>query len=286
MSTPPPTFPVELWLMIIEHLRDEESPQHMSRLAQTSKWFHEVVNDALYPIMRLQSNLNAEKFAFSMINLEEPKFVARPEVKSLVREVRHHGDMGFQNFTYSCSLFYEELATFHNLETLIMRPRWSATNPSLWSTLWANLVYDTCMDPNGKNWKRKMRSFFKQMEKQDGPAALDNPFGTHWSPTNSSFPDEEHVRADMTRFCDGYLESCKPSSLTSCKFIILLYRCTRGSSNIRQVTSEPTPSRSPTMPSALSSTGRSVSCPSSKNSALLARTSTCLTTTSCQMQAI
>lgn len=205
--------------MILGHLQDEPSPQHLARLAQTSRWFYEVVDELLFPIMRFQTRQNAEDFASSMIDCPAENFVARTEVKALVREIRHHGDMGFQNFTFSSSFFYEELATFSNLETLIMRPKWSPANQGLCSTEWGNLVYDLCMDPDREDWREEITLFFNLMERRFGADALDDPFDSHWCPEDTGYPDEEHVRAEMTRFCDGFLEGGLPRSLISCKSI-------------------------------------------------------------------
>ncbi|KAJ6180197.1 hypothetical protein N7519_010658, partial [Penicillium mononematosum] len=56
-------FPLEIWLMIFQYLRDEESPQHISRLAQTCKSFHQELNHVIYQPVRLRRVENARHFA-------------------------------------------------------------------------------------------------------------------------------------------------------------------------------------------------------------------------------
>lgn len=59
-------FPLELWLMIFQYLR-EESPQHISRLAQTCKSFYQELNHVIYQPVRLRRLENARRFANTVL---------------------------------------------------------------------------------------------------------------------------------------------------------------------------------------------------------------------------
>ncbi|KAJ5187092.1 hypothetical protein N7449_010086 [Penicillium cf. viridicatum] len=105
-------FPPELWLMIFQYLR-EESPQHISRLAQTCKSFIKNFNHIIYQPVRLKQVENAHRFAITVSS--------RPDLAALVKEGRHAGDVGFSDFTGYSEPFYKALTKLPNLETLVMR---------------------------------------------------------------------------------------------------------------------------------------------------------------------
>ncbi|CAG7985811.1 unnamed protein product [Penicillium nalgiovense] len=106
-------FPREIWLMIFRYLRDEESPQHISRLAQTCKSFHHELNHVIYQPVRLRRVENARHFANTISS--------RPDLAALVKEVRHSEDVGFSDFAGYSRPFYEALTKLQNLQTLVMR---------------------------------------------------------------------------------------------------------------------------------------------------------------------
>lgn len=105
-------FPLELWLMIFQYLR-EESPQHISILAQTCKSFYQELNLVIYQPVRLRRLENARRFANTISG--------RPDLAALVKEVRHAEDMGFADFAGYSEPFYKALAKLPSLETLVMR---------------------------------------------------------------------------------------------------------------------------------------------------------------------
>ncbi|CAG8022961.1 unnamed protein product [Penicillium nalgiovense] len=99
--------------MIFQYLRDEESPQHISRLAQTCKSFHQELNHVIYQPVRLRRVENARHFANTISS--------RPGLAALVKEVRHSEDVGFSDFAGYSRPFYEALTKLQNLQTLVMR---------------------------------------------------------------------------------------------------------------------------------------------------------------------
>ncbi|KAJ5788209.1 hypothetical protein N7457_003199 [Penicillium paradoxum] len=106
-------FPPELWLMIIEYLRCDENPQHLSRLSQTCQWLHREVNRVMYRSVRLKGLENARSFADTVSTC--------PELAALVIEVRHADDMGFEDFAHHSEPFYKALPKLENLQNLAMR---------------------------------------------------------------------------------------------------------------------------------------------------------------------
>jgi hypothetical protein len=106
-------FPLEIWLMIFQYLRDEETPHHISRLAQTCKSFHQELNHVIYQPVRLRRVENARHFANTISS--------RPDLAALVKEVRHSEDVGFSDFAGYSRPFYEALTKLDNLQTLVMR---------------------------------------------------------------------------------------------------------------------------------------------------------------------
>ncbi|CAG8889746.1 unnamed protein product [Penicillium egyptiacum] len=65
--------------MIFQYLRDEESPQHISRLAQTCNFFHQELSHVIYRPVRLRRVENARHFANTI--------PGRPDLAALVKEV-------------------------------------------------------------------------------------------------------------------------------------------------------------------------------------------------------
>lgn len=98
--------------MIFQYLR-EESPQHISILAQTCKSFYQELNLVIYQPVRLRRLENARRFANTISG--------RPDLAALVKEVRHAEDMGFADFAGYSEPFYKALAKLPSLETLVMR---------------------------------------------------------------------------------------------------------------------------------------------------------------------
>ncbi|CAI7609952.1 unnamed protein product [Penicillium discolor] len=113
-STLLPIFPLELWDIIIEYLHDEESAQHLSRLAQTCPALYSRIDPQLYskPV-RL---FNSESGAHLALTIEK-----RPELAPLIHEIRHKQDAGSEFWSYRHLKFYEMAVTLPNLENLSLR---------------------------------------------------------------------------------------------------------------------------------------------------------------------
>lgn len=215
MSSAPPILPAELWLMIAEYLKDEDSPRHLSRLARTSKWLYWALNDLIYQTVRLERRANARKFAETLRD--------RPELKGLISEVRHYGDMGFQDFSYFCSTFYTELSTLQNLQTLIMRPKWRKRQVR-WRHLWECLLYDVYLEGDYSYWDEYVEKFLLALDRaeQMGEVDVDEEFGYGWNPladddpADYAFPYDHPQLLAMTSFCGNTLKDSLPA-LRTCK---------------------------------------------------------------------
>ncbi|CAG8888142.1 unnamed protein product [Penicillium egyptiacum] len=125
-STLLPVFPLELWDIVIEYLHDEESAQHLSRLAQTCPALYSRIDPQLYKLVRLS---NSESGARLALTIEK-----RPELAPLIRDIRHKHDAGSEIWSYRHLKFYKMAATLPNLENLSLR-----RNPRPFdSTRWAS----------------------------------------------------------------------------------------------------------------------------------------------------
>ncbi|KAJ5236598.1 hypothetical protein N7489_006689 [Penicillium chrysogenum] len=127
-STLLPVFPLELWDIIIEHLREEESAQHLSRLAQTCPALYSRIDPQLYKSVRLFNSESGARLALTIEN--------RPELASLIREIRHKQDTGSEIWSHRHLKFYKAAVTLPNLEKLSLRrnprpfdsTRWPSTH--------------------------------------------------------------------------------------------------------------------------------------------------------------
>ncbi|KAJ5130412.1 uncharacterized protein N7515_006451 [Penicillium bovifimosum] len=106
-------FPLEIWDMIIEQLKHEESPQHLSRLAQTCQMLYQRTLPLLYSPVCLA---NSESGARLAVAIEQ-----RPELAELIREIRHKEDSGSELSSGRHLKFYKMAAGLPNLETLSLR---------------------------------------------------------------------------------------------------------------------------------------------------------------------
>jgi hypothetical protein len=88
-------------------------PTTHQQLAQTCKSFHQELNHLLYHPVRLRRVENARHFANTISS--------RPDLASLVKEVRHSEDVGFSDFANYSEPFYAALPNLQNLQTLVMR---------------------------------------------------------------------------------------------------------------------------------------------------------------------
>lgn len=77
-STLLPVFPLELWDIIIEHLREEESAQHLSRLAQTCPALYSRIDPQLYKSVRLFNSESGARLALTIEN--RPEQIGRAHV--------------------------------------------------------------------------------------------------------------------------------------------------------------------------------------------------------------
>lgn len=127
-STLLPVFPLELWDIIIEHLREEESAQHLSRLAQTCPALYSRIDPQLYKSVRLFNSESGARLALTIEN--------RPELASLIREIRHKQDTGSEIWSHRHLKFYKAAVTLPNLQKLSLRrnpgpfdsTRWPSTH--------------------------------------------------------------------------------------------------------------------------------------------------------------
>ncbi|KAJ5504423.1 hypothetical protein N7463_007297 [Penicillium fimorum] len=138
-----PALPLELWDIIIEYLRDEESAQHLSRLAQSCHALYARIDPLLYTNpLRL---FNSESGARLALTIEK-----RPELAPLIHEIQHKQDAGSEFWSYRHLKFYKMAVTLPNLEDLSLR-----RNPrSFDSTRWASTY---ARDDAILQWKKKIR---------------------------------------------------------------------------------------------------------------------------------
>ncbi|KAJ5834934.1 hypothetical protein N7447_000960 [Penicillium robsamsonii] len=142
-STILPVFPLELWDIIIEYLHDEESAQHLSRLAQSCATLYERINSKLYNRVRL---FNSESGARLALTIEK-----RPELAPLIREIRHKQDAGSEFWSYRHFKFYKSAVTLPNLESLSLRRNPRPFDSARWASTYAR-------DDAMLEWVRKIAS--------------------------------------------------------------------------------------------------------------------------------
>ena len=139
-STLLPVFPLELWDIIIQYLHDEESAQHLSRLAQTCPALYSRIDPQLYKSVRL---FNSESGARLALTIEK-----RPELASLIHEIRHKQDTGSETWSHRHFKFYKAAVALPNLESLILRRNPRPFDSSRWASTHAR-------DDAMIQWKRK-----------------------------------------------------------------------------------------------------------------------------------
>jgi hypothetical protein len=120
-----PVFPRELWDIIIDHLRNEETIQTLSRLGQSCPALLTIIEPMLYsPAVRLQNSESGARLARTIDS--------RPELAPLIREIQHKADSGFEPHSNRHFLFYKMAVTLPNLEKLILKknsrplPTWAS----------------------------------------------------------------------------------------------------------------------------------------------------------------
>ncbi|CAI7597984.1 unnamed protein product [Penicillium glandicola] len=190
-STLLPIFPLELWDIIIGYLRDEETAQHLSRLAQTCPALYSRIDPILYnePI-RL---FNSESGARLALTIEK-----RPEVAPLIREIRHKQDTGLELWSQRHFKFYQAAVILPNLESLSLRRNPRPFDSTRWPSTQAR-------DDAIFQWKQENKLGF-------GKAKVYRELG-HGPSGESSFspPDDEHAckrdGAVDTLFWHAYLQS-------------------------------------------------------------------------------
>ncbi|KAJ5093279.1 hypothetical protein N7456_009140 [Penicillium angulare] len=221
MSDRPLVFPMEVWWMIVHYLREEKSPQHISRLAQTCKSFHKAMKHFIYQPVRLRGRDNAVRFARIVKR--------RPDLKRLIKEVRHDGDMGFTDFVNYSDPFYQVLSTLKNMETLVMRPKFRPEKKD-WFKNVEQLLYQMYLslktDPE-KAWEMLIGPLKNILEGEEylggPPCTWGDPYGIGWDPLAAT-ANRDHETAvlyltcdlvDRAYFCNAYLERA-PAALRSC----------------------------------------------------------------------
>ncbi|KAJ5135627.1 uncharacterized protein N7515_004905 [Penicillium bovifimosum] len=103
-STSLHVFPLEIWDIVIEQLKHEESAQHLSRLAQTCHMLYQRTLPLLYRLVRLA---NSESGARLAVAIEQ-----RPELAELIHEIRHKADSGSEFLSGRHLKFYNMAAGF------------------------------------------------------------------------------------------------------------------------------------------------------------------------------
>ncbi|KAJ5567419.1 hypothetical protein N7535_006725 [Penicillium sp. DV-2018c] len=112
-SDPLRLFPLEIWDMVIEQLKSEESSQHLSRLAQTCHTLYQRSLPFLYGTVRLAHSESGARLA---VAIEQ-----RPELAKLIREIRHKEDSGSELSSGRHFKFYKMAAGLPDLRTLVLR---------------------------------------------------------------------------------------------------------------------------------------------------------------------
>lgn len=111
------SLPPELWIMVIQHLRESvrKEPKHLSRLAQTCRSLYQSILPYLYETPRLSWLIHGPRLAETIKK--------RPDLAPLIREIRHEDDTGFEDLIDFSVPFYEMIAKLPSLETLVFRKR-------------------------------------------------------------------------------------------------------------------------------------------------------------------
>lgn len=121
-----PIFPLELWDIIIEHLRNEETVQSLSRLAQTCPMLRARIEPLLYQHVRLQNSESGARLARTI--------KSRPELSPLIREIHHKENSGFEQDSQRYSKFYQWVVTLPHLERLFLRNEIKLLDTSRWTS--------------------------------------------------------------------------------------------------------------------------------------------------------
>ncbi|KAJ5550956.1 hypothetical protein N7461_005654, partial [Penicillium sp. DV-2018c] len=112
-SDPLRLFLLEIWDMVIEQLKYEESSQHLSRLARTCRMLYQRTIPFLYGTVRLAHSESGARLA---VAIEQ-----RPELAKLIREIRHKEDSGSELASARHLKFYKMAAGLPDLRTLVLR---------------------------------------------------------------------------------------------------------------------------------------------------------------------
>ncbi|OQE02802.1 hypothetical protein PENVUL_c038G06646 [Penicillium vulpinum] len=181
MAGPLPIFPLEIWFMIFQYLRDEESPQHISRLAQTCKYFHRELEHVIYQPVRLKRIENARRFANTVSS--------RPDLAALVKEVRHSDDTGFSDFAGYSVPFYQALVKLQNLQTLVMRKTLRPSGDPTPQAALQDLLTEINTDAQDSFVMEScLEDFLMQMESQGYPLGdASDPFSLGFDPCEEGF---------------------------------------------------------------------------------------------------
>lgn len=170
-------FPLELWLVIFQYLRDE-SP----RLVE-----------------------NARRFANTVSG--------RPHLAALVKEVRH-AEVGFADFAGYSEPFYKALIKLPNLETLVMR---KSLHPSTAYSLQAALQEVLTQICNEYEYRDVPESYFQDLMADMGNRGYplgdaSAPFGLGFHPDEEDFSLQGWAQdlAKHTYFSRDYLKDLIP----------------------------------------------------------------------------
>ncbi|OQE19620.1 hypothetical protein PENFLA_c018G07895 [Penicillium flavigenum] len=186
-------FPLGIWLMIFQYLRDQ-SPQHISRLAQTCKSFHQELNHVIYQPVRLRRVENARRFAHTISS--------RPDLAALVKEVRHSEDVGFSDFAGYSRPFYEAPTKLQNLQTLVMRenlpPSDDGHTPQAEvQAVLTNIYYRNEDLHMRESCLEDLEPLMMEMHDKGFPLGdASDPFGLGFHPLNGNFSIQCHIGTD------------------------------------------------------------------------------------------
>ncbi|KAJ5342525.1 hypothetical protein N7541_011649 [Penicillium brevicompactum] len=211
MSSLASTFPAEIWLIIIKYLQQEKaSSQHLSRLSRTCRAFYEEVEPLLYETIILKWRKNSKLLAETLQR--------RPQLKALVKELRHEHEMGISLTNFS-KPFYKQLTSMENLETLIFNPKWTIIrclgvrlfpepNQDRWRSeaedlLRGLLLVDVWGHDVGDDWHGQINAFLSK------PHGTGFPVGSEvdiiqavFDLTGNSVDEWEATLDDRLAFCD------------------------------------------------------------------------------------
>ncbi|KAJ5736389.1 uncharacterized protein N7483_001514 [Penicillium malachiteum] len=197
-------LPKDLWQRIVDQLRDDRSPNHLSHLIRTCKWFHENFVHLLYQNLRFFNKGDAIAFGNALL---------RQEVKDLVEEIRHEDTTGFLDFTGRSNPFFQKPPTLTNLKTLILK-RGLGWKDYTWYGRAEDLLHDAYMLPD-RDWPHIFREFKRSLSPDGYMEDYDeDPLGIGWEYSNIEVQLANLGKS--TFFCHRHLSNSLLTNLRIC----------------------------------------------------------------------